>query len=609
MLIPGIYGYRMDSEDGGAYWGRSGRYPSWDRYFASGKTLPRPDSRFFFLRYGGGGPYTGVVVIVIALWAILQSWRKERSVFSLRERKFVWFWSALALGCALVGFGRFAPFYQIFYALPFASTMRSPGKFFHVVQWCLVILCAYGLNGLSRCCLETPGAVGRGLSDQLRAWWGKAAEFDRNWVRGLVIALGASIVGWWLYASSQERLVAYLQEVDFDRATAAAIAAFSVRQVGWFILFLALATALLILLLSGFLNGRRAPLGALFLGLVLAVDLARADVPWVVTWDYERKYASNPVIDFLREKPYENRVAILPFPVPDQLAMFNQLYSIEWLQQIFQYYNVQSLDQIMNPRPREDEIAFKRAMALDGSTNTLHLITRNWALTNTRYLLGPAPFLDALNTQIDPVKKRFRLALAFDVVPKPGIKDPVGLDELTAVLNTNGIYALFEFTGALPRATLYGNWEVSTNDSAALKELSSPGFDPHSKVLVADTAVPAPKASVPAQGCGTVEFASYAPKDVVLKANAQVPAVLLLNDRYDDNWRVTVDGKPEKLLRCNYIMRGVYLQPGSHRVEFQFAPPVHTLYVSLAALAMAVLMLGYLAIGRGSQPKAPSSKS
>ena len=36
---------------------------------------------------------------------------------------------------------------------------------------------------------------------------------------------------------------------------------------------------------------------------------------------------------------------------------------------------------------------------------------------------------------------------------------------------------------------------------------------------------------------------------------------------------VTVDGQPAHLLRCNYIMRGVYLTPGRHSIEFRFRTP------------------------------------
>jgi hypothetical protein len=207
-----------------------------------------------------------------------------------------------------------------------------------------------------------------------------------------------------------------------------------------------------------------------------------------------------------------------------------------------------------------------------------------------------------LNQQLDPAKQRFRIVATFAIEPKPGISNPTSYDELTAVVVTNGPYAVFEFTGALPRAKLYGNWQVSTNDQETLKELASAGFDPEQKVLVADP-LPAPApASTADQGDAKVNFVSYAPKDIVLHAEAARPTVLLLNDRFDSNWKVSVDGKPEKVLRCNFLMRGVYLQPGSHSVEFRFAPPIDMLYVSVAAVSVAVLLLGFLALSRGKKP-------
>ena len=603
ILVPGIFGFRMDTPEGGNYWGRCGRHGAWDRYFASGKQEPRPDSRVFFIRYGGGGPYAGVVVVLIALWTVLQAFRKERSVFSLGERKFIWFWSGVALVCVLIGFGRFAPFYQLFYALPFASTMRNPGKFFHVVEWILVILFAYGVHGLSRSCLETPAAVRRGLALQLQTWWAKASTFDKNWLRGSLAALAAGLVGWMIYSASRDRLAAYLQEVDFEATMAGAIASFSIRQAGWFILFLTLTLGLLALVLSGYFGGRRARAGAILLGLLLVVDMGRANVPWVITWNWEQKYASNPVIELLREKPYEQRVAILPFTPPPQVSLFNNLYEIEWKQQLFPYYNIQSLDVIMMPRAPVDYIGFESALFFDRSTNTLHRVTRRWQLTNTRYLLGAAGFLDVLNQQIDAGKNRFRILTRFDVAPKPGILNPTGLDELTAVIKPDGQYALFDFTGALPRAKLYTHWQVSTNDDATLANLAGASFDPEQTVLVANP-LPAPTASTATnQNPGTVAFVSYAPKRIVLQAKAAAPSVLLLNDRFHPDWKVLVDGKPEKLLRCNYIMRGVHLPAGTHTVEFRFEPIVGGLYVSLAAVVGGLLLLGYLAFGTKHQTR------
>jgi hypothetical protein len=107
-----------------------------------------------------------------------------------------------------------------------------------------------------------------------------------------------------------------------------------------------------------------------------------------------------------------------------------------------------------------------------------------------------------------------------------------------------------------------------------------------------------------------VEFSGYAPKHIVLKCDAPAPSVLMLNDRFDPNWHVKVDGKPEALLHCNYIMRGVYLAPGAHTVEFRFQPPVGPLYVTLAAIGVGLVALGFVIVtGRRSTSPAPSVPS
>ena len=91
---------------------------------------------------------------------------------------------------------------------------------------------------------------------------------------------------------------------------------------------------------------------------------------------------------------------------------------------------------------------------------------------------------------------------------------------------------------------------------------------------------------------GTIEC--YAPNDILLGTQAAAPSVLLLNDMFDPHWQVLVDGKPAELLRCNFIMRGVYLTPGAHTVEFQFSLPHKPLYVTLAAIGVGILLCGFL---------------
>ena len=360
----------------------------------------------------------------------------------------------------------------------------------------------------------------------------------------------------------------------------------------------AVALTLFTLLLAGYFRGSRARLGVICLGGFLIFDLVRADLPYVIHWDYKQKYevgTLNPVVAFLREKPYEHRVAGLPFRAPEGLELLDQLYRIEWMQHHFPYYNIQCLDIIQMPRMPEDLKAYLEALSPRGTAESAPLFARRWELSNTRYLLGPAGYLEVMNQQIDPVKHRFRIAQRFEIVPKPGVLQPQRLEELTAAPNENGRYALFEFTGALPRVKLYANWQVNTNDAANLKTLANLNFDPAKTVLISTPQKNLPTVSTNENNPGTVAFTSYAPKKIIFEANATGPAVLLLNDKYDPHWRVTVDGQPAELLRCNFLMRGVAVPAGRHTVEFDFSLPSKPLYVTLSALGIGLLLgLGLL---------------
>jgi hypothetical protein len=394
-----------------------------------------------------------------------------------------------------------------------------------------------------------------------------------------------------------------LQEVQLPEDLAPSIAAFSIRQVGWYILFLSLSVGMIALIMSGAFAGRRAKAGGILLGLLIVADLGRANLPWIKPVDYKEKNATNQIIEMLRDKPYEHRVAILPFRPPPKLSLINQLYGIEWAQHQLPYYNIQSLDVIQEPRMPQDKAMFESTLMGDGGTNSVYY-PRRWVLTNTRYLLGPAGFLDVLNQQLDAGKHRFRIAASFDILPRPGIINPTRTEEVTAVINPsgNGEYALFDFSGALPRAKLYSNWQVNTNDQATLKMLASPAFDPAQSVLVAGGVSAVTNGVATNSDSGTVTFVGYAPKDIKLTVKSAAPAVLLLNDKYDPNWQVWMDGKRAELLRCNFIMRGVYLPTaGEHTVEFLFKPDVGYLYVSLAGIALGMALLGVVMFHAKSQ--------
>ena len=614
-FVPGLFGYRLDTPkdmmdflqphyQGGVYWGGVGRDPAIDRFFDSGAAGSPPQG---LMRFGYAGYYCGILVALVALFTIAQSFRRENSLFPLLQRRFIWFWTAAMMIGLLLGWGRFGFFggypYRWFYELPHASSIRNPVKFTAIFYLGMIIIFAYGMDALNRRYMQPQAAGNKPASwlAQFESWWKNVRGFERNWSLFCVITFAISVLAWLVYGASKDGLVKYLQKVGYDEEMGKQIAAFSIGQSGWFLLLFATAIVLMILVLAGVFSGKRAKVGGYLIIALILVDMGRADLPWIIHWNYKQKYASNSIIDVLRDKPYEHRVTELPSD-----GLFHELYQIEWMQHQFPYYNVQCSDIIESPRMAGDLIAYK--MALSPTPDTTYLVARRWQLSNTRFLLAPAGYLNSINDQLDPTQRRFHIVQRFNVVPKPGIERPTELEQMTAAPDDNGDFALFEYTGALPRAKLYSNWEVNTNDNATLKTLTAANFDPQKTVLVSNP-LPAgtPMTSPTGENPGTVDFTSYAPKDIVFNAQAARPSVLLLNDRFDPNWRVLVDDKPAELLRCNFIMRGVFLTPGSHTVEFRFSLPHDPLYVTLTAWGTGILLGGLLFISTRRPPLAPKN--
>ena len=187
--------------------------------------------------------------------------------------------------------------------------------------------------------------------------------------------------------------------------------------------------------------------------------------------------------------------------------------------------------------------------------------------------------------------------------------------------NQQGPFALIEFTDALPRARLFTDWQVAaydparmetwtnqlrrvfppgqplaldalaTNDLATLALLTRKTFDPTATVLLAEPLSISPTTNAPP---GSVDYVSYTPKHIVFETQSAVPAVLLLNDKYDPNWQVTVDGQPRPCC-VQYLMR-LAVRRGPSR-GIQFAPP-------RPALRRLARLLGGLFLGSSSYPAA-----
>jgi hypothetical protein len=574
VLIPGFFGYRMDTPDGGAYWGRVGQSPGWSQHHMG------------FPRYSGAGEYAGVLVVLLAVWAVVQSLRAKNSPFAPLERRIIFFWTLAGAVSLLLAFGRHAPFYQFIYALPYFSTVRNPIKFMHPFHLSLIILFAYGLQDMVRRYLHAPATPVAGMGNQVKTWWASATGFERKWIYGCAAFFLISLLGWMALIVSKPDLEKFMQSDGVDPKVIAQTIGFCVAETGWFLLFLALSLGAMLLTMTRVLADKRKVLGWIVVIGLLAADLWRANTPWIIHFDYIAKYASNSVLDALKGDKTHSRVTAPMYLASEQAPYFGAICN-EWLQHQFLYYQIPCLDVSQMAREPEDHKAFMRqTFPLDSAR--LYLQRRLWELTSTRFILGMSGFLDILNNQFDPGQKRFRALAQFDF--KQRADAGIGTEILT-----NGPFAVFEFTGALPRASLYTNWVANVADDAALKQLASDAFNPRATVLIADNIQPPARET---QNSGSPlkapEILALKSKRIVVETKTEQSCVLLLNDRYDPTWSATVDGQPASILRCNYLMRGVQLAPGNHRVEFRYATSLKPFYISLVGVILGVVLCGFL---------------
>jgi len=79
------------------------------------------------------------------------------------------------------------------------------------------------------------------------------------------------------------------------------------------------------------------------------------------------------------------------------------------------------------------------------------------------------------------------------------------------------------------------------------------------------------------------------PNRLELEVHAAIPAMLVVTDIWQDNWRATVDGEEVPLLWVNYLQRGVWSFPGRHRIMMEVMPG--SLNTGLWMTVMGVLLL------------------
>lgn len=93
-------------------------------------------------------------------------------------------------------------------------------------------------------------------------------------------------------------------------------------------------------------------------------------------------------------------------------------------------------------------------------------------------------------------------------------------------------------------------------------------------------------------GEGTVKLLSYEPNKLVYETNSNSEGFVVFSEiYYPFGWNAYVDGKVQPHASVNYVLRGMSLTAGKHKVEFMFEPQTYKTGNTIALIGSILLLI------------------
>jgi Bacterial membrane protein YfhO len=187
----------------------------------------------------------------------------------------------------------------------------------------------------------------------------------------------------------------------------------------------------------------------------------------------------------------------------------------------------------------------------------------------------------------------------YEPTPAPApLRDP-GLREVYSGPDAR----VYRLDGALPRTWFVPAQRVVDDGDAALDAIGRPGFEPR-RIGVTERRVPGVPERAPGGAAGSARLVAYERERVVIRSRADRAGLVVLSDTHYQGWKAEVDGEEVPVERVDYLLRGVPVPAGAHRVVFRYAPLSWTIGWAVSLVALLGLAVALVAGGRRRRPTA-----
>jgi hypothetical protein len=459
----------------------------------------------------------------------------------------------LALGfiTLILGWGWHTPLYRPLFALPLMDKWRNPLKWLEITTFVLIVLSAIGMQHLLRS-LDADAPDTEIVRRRL-AWF----------TNGFLTLLGLGLLASYPLAAV---LAVRFQAQGCDPATIANMMGTMHASLFWALLLMALFCLVLralwqpeklrgMTLVNPLLHRLwQRMLKPEYVPLTLALALAAlgaAQLGWVATqfiqpWPLSWLTASNPLLEALSSEGDRVRCSVpTDDPMLKQNLLQNQFFALK----------ISCLDISAASRIPDDLNTFFQTLGNDQA--------RLWFLAGVKNVAVPEQALAQMR-QDPAVSANVDHANGYTIAQPAGPNLPS--------------HALVTMKDYLAKATLVPNAEPFTTDETLLQRLKDPAWNPRASVLLNTSDAESKHPGYPpagdfkeyVPGPDHLELETYTPTEIKIEVRSANGGYVLINDHYDPDWQVQVNGHDAPVLRADYIMRAVALSPGNSTITMRY---------------------------------------
>ena len=160
--------------------------------------------------------------------------------------------------------------------------------------------------------------------------------------------------------------------------------------------------------------------------------------------------------------------------------------------------------------------------------------------------------------------------------------------------------AILEDKEALPRAKMFYQIKVMTDETKALGEILKEDFLDSNKVVFDKD--PQIELTDGEEGKSRVSYKLYKETESVIEVETSKSGFLFISDSYYPGWEAYVDASRVELFRANYAFRAVFVPQGKHAIRLSYKPQSFFRGVKITAasagIILVLLFVGFLAKGR-----------